>query len=84
MAPDVGRGGGITREQALQPRLGRHLQGGFRVTRNPGLKPWAMMCSRFAAKARHVPAGRVSIFAFPGSKLPGYDHAVPTGRTANR
>jgi hypothetical protein len=31
--------------------LGRHLQGAYRVLRNPGLKPWAILYSRFAAKS---------------------------------
>ena len=26
-----------------------------------------------------VPTGRVRFWRFPGSKLPGYDHSVPTG-----
>jgi len=27
-----------------------------------------------------VPLGRVAFFTHPGSKLPGYDHLVPTGQ----
>jgi hypothetical protein len=35
--------------------LGRHFQGGSRATHNPGLKPWAVLYSRFAAKSDSPP-----------------------------
>ena len=38
-------------KQHAETRLGRHFQGGFRATHNPGLKPWAVLYSRFAAKS---------------------------------
>ena len=43
MAPDVG----TLVKQHAETRLGRHFQGGFRATLNPGLKPWAVLYSRF-------------------------------------
>ena len=49
MAPDVGRAAGITRRQT-KTLFGCHFQGGFRTGRNPGLKPWAVLYNRFAAK----------------------------------
>jgi hypothetical protein len=38
-------------KKSPKARLGRHFQGEFRATLNPGLKPWAVLYSRFAAKA---------------------------------
>ena len=53
VAPDVRRGGGITRQQPKGvPRP--PLSGRIRATHNPGLKPWAVLCSRFAAKVQNV------------------------------
>ena len=50
VAPDGGRAVGITRHEPEDtirlPRSGR-----IRATHNLGLKPWAIMCSRFAAKS---------------------------------
>jgi hypothetical protein len=28
--------------------LGRHFQGGLNIRPDPGLKPWAILCDRFA------------------------------------
>ena len=50
VARDVGHAAAITREQpkdASRPPL----SGRFRATHNPGLKPWAVIYSRFAAKS---------------------------------
>jgi hypothetical protein len=38
-----------------------YKQGGFRAKHNPGLKPWAIMYSRFAAKVRPLPTGQLNI-----------------------
>jgi hypothetical protein len=35
--------------QAQNKPFGRHFQGGSCAARYPGLKPWAIICSRFAA-----------------------------------
>jgi hypothetical protein len=52
VAPD----GGITHEQPEDaPRP--PLSGRISLTHNPELKPWAVLCNRFAAKVRHVPGG---------------------------
>ena len=53
VAPDVRPAAQITPEwpkDAPRPPL----SGRIRATRNPGLKPWAVMHSRFAAKVRSV------------------------------
>jgi hypothetical protein len=54
-APD----GGTVVKTGEQPKdaTGGHFQGEFRAPLNPGLKPWAIIRSRFAAKVRHVPIG---------------------------
>ena len=46
-----------------------------------GLKPWAVMYSRFAAKVRHVPTGRDVFLTHSGPESfgPGYLHFVPRG-----
>jgi hypothetical protein len=66
-APDFGHAAGITREQPKDaPRP--PLSGRICATDNPGLKPWAIMYSRFASKlySRHF--------------VPGYLHRVPPGQ----
>jgi hypothetical protein len=40
------------------PNIGCHFQGTFYYPPDPGLKPWAVLYSRFAAKLRRVPSGR--------------------------
>ena len=43
------------------PNFGRHFQGVSYNATNPGLKPWAILCSRFAANSRHFVPGRQRI-----------------------
>jgi hypothetical protein len=38
------------------------LSGHILLPPDPGLKPWAVLCSRFAAKSRHIRLGRAPIF----------------------
>ena len=64
MAPDVGRCWNNTRKASRRasaatfppsshlPGTTADRQGGFRATHNPGLKPWAIVYSRFAATIR--------------------------------
>jgi hypothetical protein len=53
VAPDAGSGDRITREQPKHaPRP--PLSGRISTAHNPGLKPWAVLYSRFAAKVRHA------------------------------
>jgi hypothetical protein len=61
VAPDVGRAVGITHEEPKDTSR-PPLSGRIRGTHNPGLKPWAVMSGRFAAKVRHVPKGRTASF----------------------
>ena len=49
VAPDVGRVDGIIREEPKDP-LRPPLSGRISATPDPGLKPWAVLYSRFAAK----------------------------------
>jgi hypothetical protein len=50
VAPDFRRGGGITREEPKDaPRV--PLSGHLLPTTDPGLKPWAVLYSRFAAES---------------------------------
>jgi hypothetical protein len=48
---------------------------------DPGLKPWAILCSRFAARFAVPSRDRPRFWELPGSKLPGYDHSVPPGQS---
>jgi hypothetical protein len=45
---------GVLRQSGIAPRV-RGVGSAFRarlITTNPGLKPWAMLCNRFAVKFR--------------------------------
>jgi hypothetical protein len=66
----------------IAPRRARLevLSGRTRPTHNPGLKPWAMMCSRFAAKARRSPGQRIPDPSISRHYVPGYHHVVPSGQ----
>ena len=68
MAPDLGAGGGMAREQPKDaprpplfllrpafPELRRTGRADFALRHNPGLKPWAVVYSRFAAKIPTLP-----------------------------
>ena len=50
VAPDIGHAVGITREEPKDTTR-PPLSGRNRATHNPGLKPWAILSSRFAAKS---------------------------------
>jgi hypothetical protein len=102
---NFGRGGGITPEQPEDaprpplflrrpgfPKTMADRQGGFRVTHNPGLKPWAVLHSRFAAKVGYVPQETVlksckqSNWFPPGLRRPQpsrYLHSVPPAQNRN-
>ena len=41
--------------------FGRHFQGVSYNATNPGLKPWAILYSRFAANSRHCVPGRLNL-----------------------
>jgi len=62
------------------PPIGCHFQGTFHRPTDPGLKPWAVLCSRFAAKSDSPRGNRAPFTHIPDSKLPGYLHSVPTGQ----
>jgi len=51
--PESGGGGASSGSSArfstAAPKIGCHFQGTFHQAPNPGLKPWAVLCSRFAA-----------------------------------
>ena len=66
-------------EGPLSPRglldLCRHA-----TRHDPGLRPWAVMCSRFAAKARPVSTGQPTVSTVSRSRSPSFRpirHRVP-------
>ena len=55
--------------------LGRHFQAGSRATRDPGLKPWAVLYIRFAANPRCraincLATMILSLWDYPTTRLP--------------
>src|SRR5215469_5732172 len=56
--------------------------GGYGVTRAPGLFVALGEATPIDQRNHTVPPGRIHFRAFPGNKLPGYLHCVPTGHSA--
>ena len=59
MPPDVGHTAGIIREQPKDVASAATFRAD-RATHNPGLKPWAVLYSRFAAESA-VPEGAIKM-----------------------
>jgi hypothetical protein len=64
------------------PKFGCHFQGTFQQRPNPGLKPWAVLCSRFAAKSHmSLKDYGLSLRFYPKERRPKNDPRLKGGKS---